>query len=131
MAWTRWRPAGVAAAVEQVFAGVRQGCQQGVCLGRQRMFVRSARTVDPPDLALAAGRRELVQHGQHRRDADARGDEQDRAGAVVQDEVAAGCGHVQDRAGLQVAVQVAAGRAVRLLLDADPVGAGAGAEDSE
>jgi hypothetical protein len=51
------------------------------------MFVRSASPVHPPDLALAAGRRELVQHGQHRGVADARRDEQDRAGAVVQDEV--------------------------------------------
>ena len=41
----------------------------------------------------------VVQHGQHGCDADAGRDEQDRAGAVVEDEVAAGSGHVQQRAG--------------------------------
>jgi hypothetical protein len=54
---------------------------------------------------------------QNWRDADTGGDEQDRAGAVVEDEVATGCSHVQDRSGLQVAVQVAAGGAVGLLFD--------------
>ena len=46
--------------------------------------------------------------------------------AVVEDEVAAGRGHLQDRPGPQATVEVAAGDAVRLLLDADPVGAGVG-----
>ena len=52
------------------------------------------------------------------------GDQQHRAGAVVEGELAARRGHLQQRAGLQVLVQPAAGHAVRLPLDADPVGAG-------
>ena len=93
-------------------------------LGGERVLVRAARPVQPPHLPLAAGGGELVQHGQHRRDPDAGGDEQDRAGAVVEGELAARCGRLQQRAGLQVLVQPAAGHAVRLPLDADPVGAG-------
>ena len=71
----------------------------------ERMLVGSACAVQPPDVPVAVGLRELVQHGQHRCDADAGGDEQDRAGAVVQDEVAAGRGHVQYRSGSQVVVR--------------------------
>src|SRR5262249_61527037 len=97
--------------------------EQGVRLGGQGVFTGAAGAVDPPDLALAAGVRELVQHGQDRCDPDAGRDEQDRAGAVVEDEVAAGCGNVQHRSRLQVAVQVTAGGAVRFALDADPVAA--------
>ena len=59
-------------------------------LGREGMLARSARSVQPPDDPLAAGRSELVQHGEDRRDADARGDEQDQAGARVEDEVPLG-----------------------------------------
>jgi hypothetical protein len=122
--WRLRRPVivrGRGCAVEHVFVGGRPAG----CVPRPRTDVRAVRDpVQPPDLALAADRRKLVQHGLHRGDADARGDEQDRAGAVAQDEGAAGCRHVQDRAGSQVAVQVAAGRAVELLLDADPAGAG-------
>ena len=108
-----------------MLAGVRQGREQVVGLGGEGMFARSACPVQPPHVPVAAGLRELVQHGQDRRDADAGGDQQDRAGAVVQHEVTAGRGHLQDRSGFQVVVQVAAGDAVRLLLDADPVGPGA------
>ena len=85
------------------------------------MLLRAAGPVQPPDGPLAAVGRELVQHGKDRRDADACGDEQDRAGALVQDEVAPGRGDVEDRSWLQVVVEVGAGEAVRLLLDADPV----------
>jgi DNA-binding CsgD family transcriptional regulator len=108
-------------AVEHVLAGVRQRGQQGVRLGREGMLPRSARPVQPPDGPLAAVRGEPVQHGQDRRDADAGGDEQHRAGALVEDEVAAGRGDVEVGSRFQVVVQVAAGHAVRLLLDADPV----------
>ena len=55
-------------AVEHVLAGVRHPGEQGVRLGGQRMFPRPAGAVDPPDVAFAAGRRELVQHGQDRED---------------------------------------------------------------
>jgi hypothetical protein len=87
------------------------------------MLARSAGPVQPPDDALAVVRRELVQHGEDGRDADAGGDEQDRAGALVEDEVAPGRNDVKDRSRSQVVVQVAAGHAVGFLLDADPVGA--------
>jgi hypothetical protein len=115
---------GCGCAVEDVFMCVRQRGQQGVHVGREGMLARSACPVQPPDVPLAVPCRELMQHGQHWCDTDTGGDEQERAGAVVEDEVATGRGHVQDRSGLQAAVQVAAGGAVGLLLDADPVGAG-------
>ena len=52
------------------------------------MAVGVVRRVDPPHIARAALAREPVQHRQHRRLADAGGDEQHRVEALVEDEVA-------------------------------------------
>src|ERR1700677_2339182 len=87
------------------------------------MLARSACPVQPPDDPLAVARGELMQHGEDRRDPDTGRDQNDRAGAVIEDEIAPGRGDVQRVSWPQILVQVAAGDAMGLLLDADPVGA--------
>src|ERR671923_219705 len=49
---------GCRGAVEDVLAGVRQGCEQGVRLGGQGVLLGPAGAVDPPHLAVAAPVRE-------------------------------------------------------------------------
>src|SRR5262249_19852026 len=69
---------------------------------------------------------ELIKHGQDGRNTDARGDEQDWPGAGLEYEFTAGRRDIQNVARLEFVVQVVAGHAVRLALDADPVGAAVG-----
>ena len=93
-------------AVEHVLAGMRQRGDQVVCLRGQRVLARPAGAVEPPDLALAARGGELVEHGQHRRHADARRQQQDRGVIVlVEDEVAVRRGGFEIRPRRQLGVR--------------------------
>ena len=91
--------------VEEVFVGVRQRGEQGVCFGSQRMF-RGLRApwIHQTSRSLRRSASSCSMR-QHRREADAGGDEQDRARPVAENEVAAGRRDIEDDAGRSCVVR--------------------------
>ena len=85
-----------------------------MCFRGERVLLRAAGAVQPPDLpALATRGGQLVEHGQHRGHADAGREQQHRPVVVlVEDEVAARRGDFEVGSRLQHRVQVAGDEAV-------------------
>ncbi|EEF25900.1 conserved hypothetical protein, partial [Ricinus communis] len=114
----------VLAAVARVHAQIAVACRQRVDVGGKRMLIAAARTVDEPDGMLvsrtAAIDQQAVQHGDHRRDADAGRQQHHRPlRALFKREFAARPHHLDLRARRQMRVQPRRHRAITL--DADAV----------
>ena len=113
----------VRAAVADVRPRVRQMVEQGADLVGERMLGAAAGAVDPPDLARGPLRRQRVEHGQHRRRADPRAQQDDGARGLVEDERPGRRAELDDVAHPDPVVQVRADDAVALDPDAERVGA--------
>src|SRR5882724_6887700 len=87
----------------------------------ERMGLAIACTVQPPDRPRRRARSQGMQHREHGCRADSRTQEQHRAVARLQDEVASRFADVKDVARSNAAVQVVPGDPVWLDLDADAV----------
>ena len=118
------RVAATRPAVTDIAAAVREREHEAADLGGKRMMLPDRGRVQPPDLSCRAGRRQRVQHGQHRRRADSRAEQHDRPFAGLQDEASARRADVERIAHTDMLVQVGSGRAVRLDLHADPIALG-------
>ena len=99
--------------------GVRELGEQRVDLVSEDVLLAVASPVQPPDLALAPGARQRLEHGEHRGCADPGAEQHDRPLAVPKHEAAAGGGRVDQVALVHVVVHVVAPHALRFELDAD------------
>ena len=108
-------------AVTDLGSGVRQLGEQLAHFLGEGMFGGIARPVQPPDLPARPVRGQRGQDRQHRGGTDSGGDQQDRVGAVPQEEIATWGGNVDECSGLESGVDEAADRTARFTLDADPV----------
>ena len=117
---TAVQPAG-RAGIEHLLSRVGQRGDQVADLVLERLGVRITGGVQPPDFARAPGIGQRVQHRQHRGDADARGQQNNRPCPIGQIEVTARRRDIDDRSVVNVVVQPATDGPVVLALDADSV----------
>src|SRR4051794_16494141 len=113
-------------AVVHVRPHVRQRSKQRTRLGGEGVVATAARALQPPDLAFGVFSGERVEHGEDGGGPDAGADQQHRRVGAVEDEGASRRGDVELVADAQAGVQIATGGAGVLVLDRDPVVAGAG-----